>query len=244
VNRKYFTTSQAAQLFEVSPDTVLKGKIASYRTPGGHARIPRRAVETLLPTPPPTATPSLAEPPPYHFCWEFHGRGGVVDKGCLDCVVYRSRARRCYEMRDIPEQFGLLKLHCANACENCSYYHIVHGQGTLVLIVTRNQRLVEQIRAESEGGDVSLRFASGEYECSAVLDQFRPDFVVLDCSLGASRVQELCRHLAGDVRIPFTKIILTSGSESVKDCYEGQIFGWIKKPFTFLQLRCCLGQAE
>ena len=70
------------------------------------------------------------------------------------------------------------------------------------------------------------------------------DFVVLDCSLGTTRVQELCRHLDADLRVPFTKIILTSGSKPVQDCFEGRIFGWIKKPFTFLQLRCCLGQAE
>ena len=49
----YYTTSQAAKLLSVSPDTVLRwvkaGKISSYRTPGGHARIPADAVAALLP---------------------------------------------------------------------------------------------------------------------------------------------------------------------------------------------------
>ncbi|WP_457826562.1 MerR family transcriptional regulator, partial [Staphylococcus aureus] len=42
--KDYLTTSQAARLLAVSPDTVLKwvraGKVKSYRTLGGHFRIP------------------------------------------------------------------------------------------------------------------------------------------------------------------------------------------------------------
>ena len=51
--KDYYTTTEAARKLAVSADTVLKwvkaGKIDSYRTPGGHARIPKEAVETLLP---------------------------------------------------------------------------------------------------------------------------------------------------------------------------------------------------
>lgn len=246
MKQKYYTTSQAAQLLAVSPDTVLKwvrqGKISSYRTPGGHARIPSGAIETLLPSEP-TPVPGTEETP-YHYCWEFYGSGGVVNKKCRQCVVFRSRARRCYEMRDIPEHFGHLKLHCTTACEDCDYYHRVQGQGTSVLVVTRNSRLREQIEQEAQHGDVPIRFVTSEYECSALLHHYRPDYIVLDCALGASRVQAMCQHLNRDERIPFTKIILTSKSEKIRDCFEGTIFGWIKKPFTFVQLRCCLGQAE
>ena len=49
--KDYFTTTEAANLLSVSPDTVLKwvraGKIESYRTPGGHSRIPSEAVARL-----------------------------------------------------------------------------------------------------------------------------------------------------------------------------------------------------
>ena len=61
MNQKHYTTSQAAKLLSVSADTVLKwvkaGKINSYRTPGGHYRIPADAVETLLPARSPGSCP-------------------------------------------------------------------------------------------------------------------------------------------------------------------------------------------
>ena len=42
--KDYLTTTQAAKLLSVTPDTVLKwvkaGKVKSYRTLGGHFRIP------------------------------------------------------------------------------------------------------------------------------------------------------------------------------------------------------------
>ena len=49
--KDYYTTSEAARLLSVSADTVLKwvkaDKIDSYRTPGGHARIPKAAVDAI-----------------------------------------------------------------------------------------------------------------------------------------------------------------------------------------------------
>ena len=163
---------------------------------------------------------------------------------CHDCVVYRSRARRCYEMRDIPEQFGHLKLQCHSNCSDCDYFEKVIGQGTSVLIVTRNRHLQHSVLGDAKKADVILQIVSDEYECAAILDKFRPDYIVVDCASGKTRTEDICRHLSNDERIPFTKIILTSRNDYNKNCFEGRIFGWIKKPFTFTQLRCCLGKAE
>lgn len=248
LERQYYTTSQAARLLAVSPDTVLRwvrqGKISSYNTPGGHSRIPREAVEQMLHSP--QQPVSRTEPPvlPYHYCWEFYGDKGEIKPACRECVVYRSRARRCYEMRDIPEQFGHLKLHCHSDCNACDYYEKVRGQGTSVLLVTRNRHLRYSMLSEARKADIIVRGASDEYECATILDEFRPDYIVLDGTFGRKRTQDICRHLSSDKRIPFTKIILTSREDFNKDCFEGRIFCWIEKPFTFAQLRCCLGQAE
>ncbi len=248
MDRRYYTTSQAADLLAVSSDTVLKwvrqGKISSYRTPGGHARIPREAVERLLPVQINGQSLPSAEPPAYHYCWEFYAPEGRTKPECHDCMVFRSRARRCYELREISEEFGYLTPHCHSECEDCEYYGIVRDEGTQVLIVTRNSKLRDSLTEEAEGGDVVMQFADSEYQCASILHAFRPDYVVLDCALGRNRTQEMCRYLSTDERIPFTKIILTSRSADVEDCFDGRIFGWIKKPFTFQQLRCCLGQAE
>ena len=114
--KTYYTTSQAAEILAVSPDTVLKwvraGKIASYKTPGGHSRIPIEAVTALLPSKTehelPIESADLSQS--FRYCWDFNaGANGVSDE-CLNCIAYKSRARRCYEMRNIPEQFGHLKL--------------------------------------------------------------------------------------------------------------------------------------
>lgn len=46
------TTIEAAEMLDVSPDTIRRmcnrGDIASWRTPGGHRRIPADAVHAIL----------------------------------------------------------------------------------------------------------------------------------------------------------------------------------------------------
>jgi excisionase family DNA binding protein len=43
MNKGYLTTFEAAKLISVTPDSILKwiksGKLAAFRTPGGHYRI-------------------------------------------------------------------------------------------------------------------------------------------------------------------------------------------------------------
>ncbi len=248
--RNYYTTTEAAKQLSVSPDTVLKwvraGKITSYRTPGGHSRIPRQAIDSLLLRR--QSAGGAVEPPvqsaAYQYCWDFYSEHGDVEDKCLDCVAYRSRAKRCYEMRDIPEEFGHLKLHCAGSCTSCEYYRVMHGSRTSALLLTRSRRLIRMIETKASDEEIVLRFASSEYECAAAIDKFRPDFVVIDCSLGRARTRLLCRSLGDDDRIPFTRIILASQSADIKDCTEGGIFGWIRKPFTYQQLRTCLNRDQ
>jgi len=246
--KDYYTTTEAARRLDVSPDTVLKwaraGKIECYRTPGGHARISKRAIASMMPGRAGEASTPAAgtHDPTYQYCWQFYAEGNEAKPECLDCVAYRSRAARCYEMREIPEQFGHLKLHCQDSCEACDYYQLMQGRGTMALILTRNRSLKGALRDEAEDTDLLLRFASSEYECASIIDNFRPDFIVIDCSLGRSRTRELCRNLGRDERIPFTRIFLAAQAPNVKDCAEGEIFGWIRKPFTYEQLKDCLSR--
>ena len=52
MDKGYLTTFQVADLMSVTPDSVLKwiksGKLEALRTPGGHYRIAKKDVETLL----------------------------------------------------------------------------------------------------------------------------------------------------------------------------------------------------
>jgi excisionase family DNA binding protein len=243
VTKRYLTTTQAARLLSVSSDTVLKwvraGKIASYRTPGGHCRIPTDAVDTLMPNRLQVAEAVEAEPdaPAFQYCWEYNAACGRDTGECHNCLVYQSRARRCYEFREIPEQFGHLKLHCKTTCDRCDYYNVVKEQGLNVMIITRSEGLIDSLLTEDLPENFHLEFARSEYECSLAIENFRPDYIIVDCSMGARRSRELCRHLSGDSRIPLTRLIMASRDSRTKEFCENEILGWLKKPFTLGQLR-------
>ena len=239
MNKNHYTTSQAAKLLSVSADTVLKwvkaGKIASYRTPGGHYRIPADAVETLLPAT--RQDPVLQESDKgFDYCWNFYAGTQGVRTECTDCVAFRSKARRCYEMRGIPEEFGHLRLFCQSRCEECDFYHLTHRQRRSVLVVSRHDRWLDELLDKADSSGLKLECAQSEYECGAIIEQFRPDFIVLDRSFGANQTRNLCRHLNEDERIPFTRIILTSRFANWADDCQQEVCGWIEKPFTIVQL--------
>jgi excisionase family DNA binding protein len=226
-------------MLSVSADTVLKwvkaGKIASYRTPGGHYRIPANAVETLLP--PTRLDPVLEDADKgFDYCWNFYaGSEGVRDE-CTKCVAFRSKARRCYEMRGIPEEFGHLRLFCQTSCEECDFYNLTHQQRLSVLVVSRHHRWLEELLDKAETSGLKLECAQSEYKCGTIIEKFRPDFIVLDRSFGVNQTRNLCRHLNEDERIPFTRIILTSRfARWTEDCQQ-EVYGWIEKPFTIGQL--------
>lgn len=242
--RTYYTTSQAARMLSVSADTVLKwvraGKIRSYRTPGGHARIPMEAITALLPSS--AAERALMEgagsarEEPYRYCWDFYAGPEGVGQACRDCVVYKSQARRCYEMREIPEEFGHLKLFCDSSCNDCEFYQITRQQALCALVVSRNTSWLEKLADQSDESSLELQFVASEYECAAKIEKFRPDYIVLDCSFGMARTRDICCSLARDERIPFTHIILTSRQAQWKEDCDAEIFAWIKKPFSVRQL--------
>jgi excisionase family DNA binding protein len=241
MDKKYLTTTEAAQLLSVSADTVLKwvraGKVRSYRTPGGHCRIPAEEITTLLPSDiSMTASPNTAAPPQFQYCWEFNSDSGRIAKECEACLVYQGRARRCYEFRDIPEEFGHLKLFCRTSCEECRYYQVVKEQGLNVLIITRSQSLMEELGAASRDENLRLKFACSEYDAAASIEKFRPDYVVVDCAIGIRNANELCRHLMHDDRLPITRLIIASKDSKAKEQCEQEILGWLRKPFTIADL--------
>ncbi len=247
--KNFYTTSEAAELLAVSPDTVLRwvkaGKVRSHRTPGGHCRIPKESLALLLPRADRGSQVKAGseQQAVYQYCWNFGVDGDTISEGCRNCVSYRSRARRCYQLRQVPQQFERLNLHCPMACAECEYYRLMKERGTGLLVVSRNRRLTEGLKHGLETPELTLRFAGSEYDCAAAIDKFRPDYVVVDCSFGTSHTREICQHLINDDRIPFTRIILTSKTSRVTDCRDGEIFGWISKPFSTQLLKDMIDRA-
>ena len=245
--KDYYTTTEAARVLSVSPDTVLKwvkaGKLKSFRTFGGHFRIPQSALDQ-----PRQDLLSLSEifetSPTHQYCWEYLADGGEVSKDCRECITYRSRSKRCYELRDLPDGLGCLRVYCQSDCQNCDYYQMVRGQGLNIIMLSENKRLVKNFERLNEHDGYHFRFAESEYECSFIIEKFRPDYIVIDCSFGKKRTGIFCTNLFNDPRIPVPRIILASKTRNLKDYCDKEVFGWIKKPFTFHQLKdCILGAA-
>ena len=67
----------------------------------------------------------LPEPPikEHVYCWEFHRRNktqpAVEGKGCEDCLVFRTKAKQCFALRN---ETGHQQVFCRGPCTECDYY--------------------------------------------------------------------------------------------------------------------------
>jgi len=209
------STGKASKLLSVTPDTILKWikqeKLPAVRTAGGHYRVSREAVEAILHNP--------AEKPPHHlslpsdnlrYCWEFFAENGKVRTGCQNCLVFRAHALKCFEMNHLPKGMGYNGGLCATSCESCAYYFYHQGRPFKILVVTDNPACRDNLTREEGSQKIQFQFVSCEYESSMVIDRFRPDFVVVDCTMQESKCQEICHHVADDPRIPEATLILAT----------------------------------
>jgi excisionase family DNA binding protein len=244
--KDFLTTTQAAQLLSVSPDTVLKwvkaGKIESTRTLGGHFRIPRTALD--LPNPELdneiVTLDDTQHYSTYQYCWEYIARGGTMKSECKDCLTYRSRSRRCYELRDLPEGLGCLRVYCKSSCADCDYYKMINGQDLNVILLSESGRLMRDWQQGMVVDDLQIKVIENEYDCASVVQEFRPDYIVIDCALGKRRTASICTHLFNDARIPVVRIILASKTRQLKEYCDKEVCGWITKPFSIRQLKDCI----
>jgi len=248
IQRKEFvSTGKAAELCSVTPDTVLKwiksGKLAANRTPGGHYRIHR---ETLLGIIKSGGLQSQIEKvkQSFQFCWEYYEKNGEFGYECHECIVYRSRALRCYEMIQLPSESGHARLHCQEACNDCEYYRVVKGQQLNVLLIVGQENLKKEIESNISKVDYNLQIAESEYRCSMMVENFRPDYVIIDCSIGKKECRSFTRHLSDDPRLPYVKIILVGESHDIPSECNGLIFAVMNEPFTLSGLENLIGLAK
>ena len=133
--KDYLTTGQAAVLFSVDPDTVLRwiktGKIPAYRTPGGHYRIHRDVFLTRI-TEETCQIPNEPNRQPYPYCWEYNSKDGEIHNNCQTCIVYRSRTRRCYELIKVADMKGHSKIFCTESCHTCKYFKSISERSFLI----------------------------------------------------------------------------------------------------------------
>jgi excisionase family DNA binding protein len=130
MKKGYLTTFQAADILSVTPDSILKwiksGKLQAHRTPGGHHRISRQKVELLLKESEKNHSQNAKiSGQKMKYCWEFNSKQTNCNSDCENCLVYKSRALRCYEMSSLPSELGHLRIFCKSSCDDCEYYKFV-----------------------------------------------------------------------------------------------------------------------
>ena len=125
---KHLTTTQAAQCFNVTRFTVLnwvkQGKLKAVRTLGGHQRIPREVVTSLmkeikLPPPPRFSEVKPKDKEPFICCWESIE---IIESGqhdCARCLVFKQKANRCFLS---IREFATMKVECESNCLDCGYF--------------------------------------------------------------------------------------------------------------------------
>ncbi|MBU8934006.1 MAG: excisionase family DNA-binding protein [candidate division Zixibacteria bacterium] len=232
--KDYLTTGQIAALCSVTPDTVLKwiraGRLSARRTPGGHHRVPRSALDSFLGSG--ESTPTTQKRASIHYCWEFNSQDGKITSECQDCVVYRSRSLRCYEISGLPIKAGHARRFCKSSCEECDYFKMVRGQAPNVLVVTDQQDVRTSLEVDSEHFSYNVKITDCEYRCSMEIEGFRPDYVVIDCSLGSIRSRDFAQLLADDPRIPFVKVILVGNGRKLPDECNKLVYALDQRRFT------------
>ena len=233
-SRDLISTGEAAALCSVTPDTVLKwirsGKIKAHRTPGGHHRISRQTLQSVLAMSGAPGRPDVHSDA-FQYCWEFNSKAGKMPSGCRDCIVYRSGTRRCYEMQSLPTQAGYVGLFCRGSCDDCEYFHTVHGERPNVLVVSDRPTFRRRLEKDMDASKFSLKVTDCEYRCSMVIENFRPDYIVIDCAFGTERSREFATMLYEDPRIPFVRVVLVGNSSDLPGECDRSVFAVVGRRF-------------
>jgi excisionase family DNA binding protein len=244
---RFLSTGEAAKHCSVTPDTVLKwiksGRLPSRRTAGGHYRINPEDLRKLLSSGRQSTADRKRTSNERHirYCWEYNGVESLLDD-CAECIVYQLRARRCYEVK-FASDIDHGKLNCSGKCEECEYYHNVREQATNVLVVTNNEALIASLKQDAELAPYRLRVTECEYKCSALVQEFRPDYVVLDCSLGDEASRDICHHLIQDTRIPYVRVIMAANMDEFPGGCDKEVFARIGRPFGITEITQCIHDA-
>ncbi|MGP8242984.1 MAG: helix-turn-helix domain-containing protein [Bryobacteraceae bacterium] len=229
------TTGKAARLCSVKPDTVLKwikkGVLPATRTVGGHYRVEEQDLLQVLS--PEDYSENRAEEPALCSrpmrCWEYMNNGPGTE--CADCVVYKTHAAWCFRMVGVLKGAGHAKRYCKGLCQECPYYRRVHVLPTNVLVVSQDENLIQSL-AKRESVRVAFRFARRGYDASAVIEVFRPAFVVIDQAILENLGMALLEALATDPRTPGARIVVAVRKESVEFRVRSKaVYAKIQEPF-------------
>lgn len=240
-DKAYFSTGEVASYCGVTPNAVFKwvqeGKIAANRTPGGHIRISRLSLQNFLKGKRSKAS-LLNRSRIYQYCWEFHSRFGRIQDNCRKCIVYKSRANRCYELVKFADEIGHSKVYCVNSCHECDYYDMVHGELFKILVITESNDMKRTFQNYSNENECSVLFAENEYQCSTIIESYRPDYIIIDCrdinntNKNSEFYQAFIENISNDLRIPLAHIIIVGKTSLCTTDSNDRISSYVEEPFS------------
>jgi DNA-binding NarL/FixJ family response regulator len=117
------------------------------------------------------------------------------------------------------------------------------GRPSNVLVITNDLDVTHRLMAEAAGQlPFNLRFTTCEYDCSALVNDFKPDLAVLDCALGSQLTRDFIDHLTQDPRIPHIQIVLAVSDKDSAHKYESLEFRRVRRPFSIGDISKCISQ--
>jgi DNA-binding NtrC family response regulator len=116
----------------------------------------------------------------------------------------------------------------------------MHGKRANVLVVTDDPSLSNELMAQAEEARFNLEITDCEYNCSAVIDHFKPEFVVIDSKLGIQVSQQMSTHIMKDPRIPYVRVIIAGGNEEFPEECDRKVFARMTRPFDISNISDCI----
>jgi excisionase family DNA binding protein len=237
MNDSTMSTGKAAKICGVTPDTVLKwikrGQISAIRTPGGHYRVKTESLKPYV-TELELSEADICVAGDTSYCWEYHAANGDVKTGCRECKVFKAKAERCYIFAGEPDGSS----NCAECCLKCDYFQYINKQIHNVLVISENEELVEKIDG-SFSKRYNIKYTCCGYETATVIQDYHPDYIVIDDSMDKSKTEEITKYMIKDPRLHGAQIILAVGSETSADNLPSGICAYVYPPFEAKNLDNC-----
>jgi hypothetical protein len=137
-------------------------------------------------------------------------------------------------MAEMEEDVGHARQFCETSCEDCAYYRHVKGLAPYVLVVTSDDEFIDQLSGH-QGESIAMRFARTGYEASALIQDFRPAFALIDAECMLAQDTELLDALAADPRVPGLRVMIAvppgSPARSRRQWKSDLIVSVLEKPF-------------
>jgi excisionase family DNA binding protein len=234
------STGQAAKLCAVTPDTILKwiknNRLEAVRTAGGHYRIMKEKLKPYLAESQTTSTKELLQ---INYCWEYHAKDEHINESCRDCMIFKSKAEKCYLMAGLGKNAGHAQTFCKTSCYECEYFNFVNKVQINVLIISENREMRKTLEA-GDNRNLTLKFSCCGYETSTIIQEYKPDYIIIDESMVNSNPDELCKHILEDPRAHGSQIVLAITEKSTRHQIPDGVCASIRIPFYALDVEECI----